>query len=79
MCWPHIELDSGVSPTDEIDVFSALHDWRTCFAESHNSRLFQQCVKLELVKIRNFSHETSDIANRLGLRKQLIEKAESGR
>ena len=51
MCWPHIELDSGVSPTDEIDWFSALQDWRTCFAESHNSRLFQQCVKLKVLGI----------------------------
>ena len=51
VCWPHIELDSGVSPTDEIDWFSALHDWRPCFAESHNSRLFQQCVKLQVLGI----------------------------
>ena len=49
--WPHIELDSVVSPTDEIDWFSVLHDWRTCVAESHNSRLFQQCVKLQVVGI----------------------------
>ena len=51
VCWPHIEPDSGVSPTDEIDWFSALHDWRTCCAESHNSRLFQQCVKLKVLGI----------------------------
>ena len=51
VCWPHIELDSGVSPTDEIDWFSAPHDWTTCFAESHNSWLFHQCVKLQVLGI----------------------------
>ena len=59
VCWPHIELDRGVSPTDDADWF-CLHDCRTCFAESHDSRLSQQCEKLQVLGTA-FSHRVASL------------------
>ena len=50
VCWPHIELDSGVSPLiKSLGFLLCMTGGR--FAESHNSRLFQQCVKLQVLGI----------------------------